>query len=151
MGQFAVIKQFFIDADLFRDTQAIRHLDDIYAVEEGLIVFVIPEGHPFRFVGVGEDDPVERQGGDPFGTVIVAFLRGGQQRVQHLDRRFKHLDEFHQPLVGAAQGAGVAVGIRVILRVVLQFTNIHFTDQRRDVLVVLVARLGFGDGDLRQN
>ena len=151
MGQLAVVKQFFIDTDLFRDTQAIRHLDDVHAVEEGLIVFVITEGHPFRFVGVGEDNPVERQGGDPFGTVIVAFLRRGQQRMQHLDRRFKHLDELHQPLVGTAQSAGVAVGIRVILRVVFQFTDIDFTDQRRDVLVVFVTGLGFGDGNLRQD
>jgi hypothetical protein len=71
--------------------------------------------------------------------------------MQHLDRRFKHLDELHHPLVGAAQSAGVAVGIRVILRVVFQFTDIDFTHQRRDVLVVFVTRLGFGDGNLRQD
>ncbi len=49
---------------IFGDTQA-RHLDDIDAVEEGLIVLVITEGHPFRLVGVSKDDPVKRQGGDP--------------------------------------------------------------------------------------
>ena len=81
MGQLAAVEQFFIDADLFGDTQAIRHLDDIDAVEEGLIVLVITEGHPFRFVGVGEDYPVKRQGRDPFGPVVVPFLGGGQQRM----------------------------------------------------------------------
>ena len=151
MGQLTVVEQFFIDADLFGDTQAIRHLDDIDAVEEGLIVLVITEGHPFRFVGVSKDDPVKRQGGDPFGAVIVTFLGGGQQRMQHLNRRFKHLDEFHDPLVGAAQRAGVAVSVRVVLRVVLQFTDIDFTDQRRDILVVFVARFGFGNRNLFQN
>ena len=130
MGQLTVVEQFFIDADLFGDTQAIRHLDDIDAVEEGLIVLVITEGHPFRFVGVSKDDPVKRQGGDPFGAVIVTFLGGGQQRMQHLNRRFKHLDELHNPLVGAAQRTGVAVGVRVVLRIVFQLTDIHLTDQR---------------------
>ena len=130
MGQLTVVEQFFIDADLFGDTQAIRHLDDIDAVEEGLIVLVITEGHPFRFVGVGQDDPIKRQGGDPFGAVIVPFLGGGQQRMQHLNRRFKHLDELHNPLVGAAQRTGVAVGVRVVLRIVFQLTDIHLTDQR---------------------
>ena len=105
MGQLTVVEQFFIDADLFGDTQAIRHLDDIDAVEEGLIVLVITEGHPFRFVGVSKDDPVKRQGGDPFGAVIVTFLGGGQR-------------------------TGVAVGVRVVLRIVFQLTDIHLTDQR---------------------
>ena len=151
VSQFAIIEQFFIDADLFRDAQAIRHLDDVNAVEEGLIVLVIAEGNPFRFVGVGEDNPVKRQGGDPFSTVIVPFLRRGQQRMQHLNRRFKHLYKFHQPLVGAAQGAGISVGIRIVLRIVFQFTDIHFAHQRGDILVILIAGLGFGDGNLRQD
>ena len=68
--------------------------------------------------------------------------------MQHLDRRFKHLDELHNPLVGAAQGAGVAVGVRIVLGIMLQFTNIHFTDQRGDILVILITRFGLGDGNL---
>ncbi|VGP16007.1 hypothetical protein SB00610_01193 [Klebsiella quasipneumoniae subsp. similipneumoniae] len=151
MSQLAAVEQFFIDTDLFGDPQAIRHFDDIDAVEEGLIVFVITEGHPFRFVRVGKDDPVKRQCGDPFGPVVVTFLSRGQQRMQHLDRRFKHLDELHDPLVGAAQRTGVAVGVRVVLRIVFQLADIHFTHQRRNILVVFIARFGFGDGDLFEN
>ncbi|VTM86702.1 Uncharacterised protein [Raoultella ornithinolytica] len=148
VGQLTVVKQFFVDTHLFGDTQAIRHLDDIHAVEESLVVFVITEGHPFGFVGVGENNAVKRQGRNSLGSVIVAFLRGGQQRMQHLDRRFKHLDELHNPLVGAAQGAGVAVGVRIVLGIMLQFTNIHFTDQRGDILVILITRFCLGDGNL---
>ncbi|SVK52949.1 Uncharacterised protein [Acinetobacter baumannii] len=151
MGQLTVIQKLVVNFDLFRHAQAVRHLDDIHAVEERFVVLVVTEGHPLGFVGVRQNNAAERQGGDTFGAVVVAFLGCGQQRMQHLDRRFEHLDEFHNPLVGAAQGAGIAVGVRVVLRVVLQFTDVHFTDQRRDVLVVLIARLGFGDGDLFQN
>lgn len=50
--------------------------------------------------------------------------------MQHLNRRFKHLDELHNPTVGAAQRTGVAVGVRVVLRIVFQLTDIHLTDQR---------------------
>ncbi|MNM69603.1 hypothetical protein D3C81_812020 [compost metagenome] len=103
---------------------------------------------PLRFVGVGEDDATERQAAEALGAVVVAFLGGGQQRVQHLDRRLEHLDEFHQALVGAAQGAGVAVGVGVVLREFFQLADIHLADQRGDVLVVLVTRFGLGDGDL---
>ena len=103
--QLAVVKQFLVNFDLFGDPQAIRHLDDVHAVKEGLIVFVITEGHPFRFVRVGENNPVERQGGDTFRPVVVAFLGSRQQRMQHFNRCFKHLDEFHNPLVRTAQRA----------------------------------------------
>ncbi|MNT35030.1 hypothetical protein D3C72_1710420 [compost metagenome] len=71
--------------------------------------------------------------------------------MQHLDRRFKHLDELHHPLVGTAQRAGVTVGVRVVLRVMFQFTDIHFTDQRGNILVVLIARFGLGNRNLLQN
>ncbi|MNE13708.1 hypothetical protein D3C80_1065520 [compost metagenome] len=98
-----------------------------------------------------QNDPVERQGRDTFCPVVVPFLRGRQQRVQHLNRRFEHLDEFHHALVCPAQRAGIAVGIRVVLRVVFQFTNVDFTDQRRDILVVLITRLRFRDRNLFQN
>ena len=151
MGQLTVIKQFFVNLDLFGDPQAVRHFDDINAVKERLVIFVVAESHPLRFVGVRQDNTVKRQGGDPLGAVVVTFLRGGQQWMQHLDRRFKHFDEFHNPLVCAAQCAGIAVGIRVVLRVVLQFTDIDLTNQRGNILVVLVARLGFGNRNLLQN
>ena len=94
--------------------------------------------------------PLERDGADILGADVVAFLRRGQQRVQHLDRRLEHLDELEQSLVGAIEAAGIAVGIRIVLRMQLQLADIDLADQRGDVLVVLVARLGLGDGDLAQ-
>lgn len=54
-------------------------------------------------------------------------------------------------LVGAAQCTGIAVGVRVILRVVFEFTNIDFPNQRGDVLVVLITGFRFGDSNLLQN
>jgi hypothetical protein len=100
---------------------------------------------------VGQNDAFKRNGRQPLGAVVVAFLSRGQQRMQHLDRRFEHFDEFHQPTIGAAQGAGEAVGVRVVLGEMLQFADIHLADQRGDVLIVFVARFGFGDGDLMQD
>lgn len=129
MGQLTVVEQFFIDADLFGDTQAIRHLDDIDAVEEGLIVLVITEGHPFRFVGVSKDDPVKRQGGDPFGAVIVTFWVAVSSGCSTLIGAL-NISTNSIILVGAAQRTGVAVGVRVVLRIVFQLTDIHLTDQR---------------------
>ncbi|MNP15949.1 hypothetical protein D3C76_1083240 [compost metagenome] len=87
-------------------------------------------------------------GPQALGAVVVAFLSRCEQRVQDLDRRLEHLDEFHQALVGPAQCPGIGIGIGVVLRVFLEFANVHLTDQGRDVLVVLVARFGLGDGDL---
>lgn len=129
MGQLTVVEQFFINADLFGDTQAIRHLDDIDAVEEGLIVLVITEGHPFRFVGVSKDDPVKRQGGDPFGAVIVTFWVAVSSGCSTLIGAL-NISTNSIILVGAAQRTGVAVGVRVVLRIVFQLTDIHLTDQR---------------------
>ena len=71
--------------------------------------------------------------------------------MQHLDRRLEHLDELHQPLIGPAQRARIAVGVRVVLGEAFELTDVDLADQRRDVLVVLVARLGLGHGDLFQD
>ncbi|MNP17950.1 hypothetical protein D3C76_1104020 [compost metagenome] len=103
---------------------------------------------PLRFVGVGQQDPGERNRAEAFGTVVVAFLGGGQQWVQHLDRRLEHFDEFHQALVGPAQRARIAVGIGVVLRELFQLADIHLADQCGNVLVVLVSGFGLGHGDL---
>lgn len=73
VSQFTVIKQFLVDFDLFGNAQAIRHLHDVNTVEEGFVVFVITESDPFGFVRVGENNPVERQGGDTFRPVVVTF------------------------------------------------------------------------------
>ncbi|MNJ26027.1 hypothetical protein D3C77_204920 [compost metagenome] len=103
---------------------------------------------PFRFVGVGQQDPGVGDRTQAFGTVVVTFLGGSQQRVQNLDGRLEHLDEFHQALVGPAQCARIAVGVGIVLWVFLEFTDIDLADQGGNILVVLVTRFGFGDGDL---
>ncbi len=71
--------------------------------------------------------------------------------MQHFYRCFKHLDKFHDSLIGAAQRTGIAVGVRVILRVVFEFTNIDFPYRGGDVPVVLISGFRFGDGNLLQN
>jgi hypothetical protein len=144
--QRGVGDQLLVDLDFLGDAQAVRHLDDVDAVEEGLVVLVVLEGLPLALVRVGHHDAVERDRAEAFRALEVAFLGGGQQRVQHLDRRLEHFHEFQQALVGQAQAAGVAVGVRVVLREGLELADVDLADQRGDVLVVLVARLGLGDG-----
>ena len=99
---------------------------------------------------MSEDDAGERNRTDIFGTDVVAFLRRGQQRVQHLDRCLEHLDEFENALIGAVEAAGIAVGVGVVLRVGLELADVDLADQRGDILVVLVTGLGLGDRDLAQ-
>ena len=70
--------------------------------------------------------------------------------MQHLDRRLEHLDEFEHALVGAVQAARIGVGVGIVLREQLKPADVDLADQRGHVLVVLVARLGFRDGDLAQ-
>lgn len=50
IGQFRSLDQLFVDLLLFRDAQAIGHLDHANTVDEGLVVLVGLEGLPFRFV-----------------------------------------------------------------------------------------------------
>ena len=70
--------------------------------------------------------------------------------MQHPDRRLEHLDKFENALICAIKAARVAVSVRVVLGVGLKLTDIDLADQRRDILVVLVARLRFRDRDLPQ-
>ncbi len=100
---------------------------------------------------MGKYDAIKGQGGNTFRAIVVTFLSCGQQGVQHLNRRFKHLDELHDPLVSAAQRARVTIRIRIVLGVMFEFTNIHLADQRRNILVVFIAGFRFGDGNLLQN
>ena len=72
--------------------------------------------------------------------------------MQHLDRCLEHLDELHQALVRQAQAAsGVAVGVRVVLRELLPACGYRPCRPVRDVLVVLVARLGLRHADLAEH
>nr|GEU28494.1 hypothetical protein [Tanacetum cinerariifolium] len=149
--QRRVGQQLVVNLDLVVDAQAVRHLDDVDPVQERFVVAVVTEGFPFRFVRVGQDDAVERNGAKALGPLVIAFLRGSEQRMQHLDRRLEHFDEFHQALVGQAQPARIAVGIGIVLRIILELADVDLADQRRDILVVFVARLGLGNGDLFQD
>lgn len=107
-------------------------------------MLVVTEGLPLGLVGVGQDNTVERHGAHAFGGVVVAFLGGGEQRMQHLDGRLEHFHEFHQALVGLAQAAAEAVGVRVILGEVFQHADIHLAYEGGDVLVIVITRLGLG-------
>ena len=100
---------------------------------------------------MGEDEPVEGNRGEPFGALEVPLLRRRQQRMQHLDRRLEHLDEFEQALVGQAQAARVAVRVGIVLRMALQLADVDLAYQRGDVLVVLVAGLRLGDRHLAKH
>ena len=102
---------------------------------------------PFGFVGVREDRAVERDRPQRFGADIVAFLRRGQQRMQDLDRRLEHFDEFQKTLVGAAETAREGIGVRIVLAEMLELPDVHLADEGGDILVVLVAGLGLGDRD----
>src|SRR5262249_60727670 len=53
-------------------------------------------------------------------------------------------------LVGGIEAARIAVGIGIVLGEGLELADIDLADERRDVLIVLVAGLGLGDGDLPQ-
>ena len=143
--------QLLVDLDLLAHAQAVRHLDDVDAIEKRLVVLVVAKGLPLALVRVGQHHPVKRDGPEAFRALEVAFLGGGQQGVQHLDRRLEHFHKLQQPLVGQAQATGVAVGIRVILGIGFQLADVDLAHQRRDVLVVLVARLGLGDRHLLED
>src|SRR5579862_5863491 len=148
--QIGAADQLLVDLRLLADAQAIRHRHHADAVEEGLVVLVGLEHGPFGLVGMRQDRAVERDGAQRLGADVIAFLRRGQQGMQHLDRRLEHLDKFEQALIGAAQPARERIGVRIVLAVMLELADVDLTDERGDVLVVLVARLGLGDGELAQ-
>ena len=149
--QAGVAQQFVIDLHFFGDAQAVRHLDDIDPVDKGFIVFIVAEGMPLGFVGVRQHHAIERDGAHVFGAVVVSFLGGGEQWVQHLDRCLEHFHELEQALVGPAQPPGKGVGVRIILGEVFQLANIHLAHQGGNVLVVFIAGFGFRHRDLVEN
>ena len=80
VGELRAADQLLVDLLLFGDAQAVGHLDDVDAVDEGFVVLVALEGLPFRLVGMGQDDAGEGDGADVLGADVVALLRRGQQR-----------------------------------------------------------------------
>ena len=110
-----MFEQLLVDVNLFTDTDAVRHFDNVYPVNKGFVGFVVAERLPLRLVGVSQQNAFVRNGTKTFSTVVVTFLGSGQQWVQHFDGRLEHLDEFHDALVGPAQRAGEAVSIRIVL------------------------------------
>ncbi len=148
--QLGARDQLLVDLLLFRDPQAIRNLDDADTVDEGLVVLVGLEALPLGLVRMRQHDAGEGDRADVLGADVVAFLRRRQKRMQHLDRRLEHLDEFEDALVGAVQAAGIAVGVGIVLGVGFQLADVDLADQRRDVLVIFVAGFGLGDRDLAQ-
>ena len=97
-----------------------------------------------------QDDALVGDAADVLGAGVVALLRRGQQRMQHLDRRLEHLDEFQQALRRAVEPAREGIGVGIVLAEDLELADVDLADEARDVLVVLVARLGLGDADLLQ-
>src|SRR5258707_6092447 len=70
--------------------------------------------------------------------------------MQHLDGRLEHLHEFKQALGGTIEAARIRVGVGVVLAEILELADIDLTDERRDVLIVLVPGLRLRDADLPQ-
>jgi hypothetical protein len=109
------------------------------------LLLVVAKGLPLALVAVRQHHAVKRNGAKAFGALVVALLRGGEQRMQHLDGRLEHLHKLQQALVGQAQAARVAVGVGVVLGKALELADIHLAHQAGNVLIVLVARLGLGN------
>ena len=150
-AQRRLADKFLVNPHLFADAQAIRHLDDVDAVQERFVVLVVAKRLPFTFIAVRQNDTVKRNGAEAFRAFVIALLRGGEQRVQHLDGRFEHLYKLQQALVGQAQAAGIAVGVGVVLGKSFELADVYLAHKRADVLVVLVARLGFGHANLLEH
>ena len=79
---------------------------------------------------MGKDQALKRDGAKVFSADIVAFLCGGQQRMEHLDRGLEHFDKFKKALVGPVQPAGIAIRIRVVLAVIFKLADVDLTDKR---------------------
>ena len=148
--QFGPLQQLVVNLGFLCHPQAIGDLDHADTVDKGFVVFVGLEGLPLGLVRVRQNKALERDRTKVFGADIVAFLCCRQQRMQHLDRGLEHLDKFKKSLIGAVKPAGIAVRIRVILAVIFKFADIDLADQRRNILIVFITRLGFGNRNLTQ-
>ena len=59
--------------------------------EEKVYDTTIFEEFPFRLIRVCQHYPIEGNRAKAFRSFKVIFLRGGQQGMQHFNRRFEHL------------------------------------------------------------
>ena len=66
--------QLLVDPLLLGDAQAVRDLDHVDPVDEGLVVLVGLEGLPLGLVRVGQDHAGERDRADILGADVVALL-----------------------------------------------------------------------------
>jgi hypothetical protein len=148
--QVAGLQELFVDLGFFRCPQAVGDVDDADPVDQRLVVLVVAEALPLGLVGVREDHALVGDGADALGADVVAFLGRGEQRVQDLDRRLEHLDELEKALRRQVQAAAVAIGVGVVLAVEFELADVDLADQGRDILVVVIARLGLGHADLVQ-
>src|SRR6478672_4610241 len=98
--KFGARNQLLVDLLFLGRAQAVRDLDHTDTVDERLVFLVGLEALPFRLIRVRQDDAAEGNCADIFGADVIAFLRCGEQRVQHLDRCLEHLDEFEDALIG---------------------------------------------------
>src|SRR3546814_11963573 len=106
---------------------------------------------PVGLVGVRHDYPGEGNSANILRTDIVALLRRGQQRVEHLDRRLEHFDEFEKTLVRTIESARIAICVRVVLRQISQLAYIDFADQRSDILIIYIVRYRLANAHLRDD
>src|SRR3546814_12164783 len=83
--------------------QGIWHLPESESVQYSLVVLVALELLPRGFGRMRQYDALIVKGAGRFRAGVVAFLRRGQQRMQHLDRRLEHLDELEKPLGRAVE------------------------------------------------
>src|SRR6266404_5017229 len=73
-GELRSLDELLIDLLLLLHPQAVGHLDDADAIDEGFVFFVGLEALPFGFVRMRENDTGEWNGPDILGTDVVAFL-----------------------------------------------------------------------------
>src|SRR5450755_3392960 len=68
--------------------------------------------------------------------------------MKHLNRRFKHLNEFKYALIRSIEAARITVGVRIALGEGFKLADVDLPNKRRNILIVLIAGFGFCDCNL---
>src|SRR5664279_536452 len=71
--------------------------------------------------------------------------------MQHLDRRFEHFHKLKHAAIGETEPAGIAISVWVMLRIFLKFADVDLAHQRRNILIIFIAWLRLGNGNLLQH